>query len=73
VQDFFELRPPRAGPAAAHGPPAGVAGTTRGELRVVVPLRLVLARTTNLTVAILGMTAYRSGFTFELAIRRRAA
>ena len=40
---------------------------------MVVPLRLVLARTTNLTVAILGMTAYRSGFTFELAIRRRAA
>jgi len=34
---------------------------------------LVLARTADLAVAILGVTAYRNGFTFELAIRRRAA
>jgi hypothetical protein len=73
VQDFFELRPPRAARQRLRVPRPAWLGPPEDSLGVVVPLRLVLARTADLAVAILGVTAYRSGFTFELAIRRRAA
>ena len=72
VQDFFELRPPRAGRQRPTVPRPAWLGPPEDSLGVVVPLRLVLAHTTDLAVAILGVTAYRSGFTFALAIRRAA-
>jgi hypothetical protein len=73
VQDFFELRPPRAAGSGPRAPRPAWLGPPEDSFGVIVPLRLVLARTANLAAAILGVTAYRSGFTFELAIRRRAA
>jgi hypothetical protein len=48
-------------------------GPPEDSFGVVVPLRLVLARTAELAVAIPGATVYRNGFSFDLAIRRAAA
>jgi hypothetical protein len=72
VQDFFELRPSRAGRQRPTVRRPAWLGPPEDSLGVVVPLRLVLARTKNLAMAIPGATAYRNGFTFELAIRRAA-
>jgi hypothetical protein len=54
VQDFFELRPPRVGRQRPTVPRPAWLGPPEDSFGVVVPLRLVLARTTDLAVAILG-------------------
>jgi hypothetical protein len=73
VEGFFEGR--SRGPGR-HGPPVGRPawlGPPEDSFGVLVPLHLVLVRTADLAVAIPGATAYRTGFGFELAIRRAAA
>ena len=72
MEGFFEGRScgsgrprPRVRRPAWLGPPEDSFG-------VLVPLHLVLVRTGDLAVAIPGATAYRTGFGFDLAIRRAA-
>jgi hypothetical protein len=72
VQGFFEPRPPRRGRPLPQVRPVWL-GPPEDSFGVLVPLRLVLVRTADLAVAIPGATAYRHGFSFELAIRRAAA
>jgi hypothetical protein len=71
VSDFFEPPPPPPEPDPAHvqqppwlGPPDNVLGTA-------VPIRLVLARTEKLAVAVTDATAYPDGVLFTVAVRRR--
>jgi hypothetical protein len=42
------------------------------ELGVLVPLRVVLARTNQIAVAVVGVTAYTTGFSLTLALRSRS-
>lgn len=73
VQGFFEPRP--RGPGRPRPPdrqPIWL-GPPEDSFGVLVPLQLVLVRTADLAVAIPGATAYRTGFGFDLAIRRAAA
>jgi hypothetical protein len=46
-------------------------GAPSNELGASVPLRLVLARTDDVAVAVVGATAYSTGVEFRLAVRRR--
>jgi hypothetical protein len=48
-------------------------GPPEDSFGVLVPLHLVVVGTADLAVAIPGVTAYRNGFGFDLAIRRAAA
>jgi hypothetical protein len=67
---FFEPPPPPEPPPEAFrqppwmGPPDNVVGAG-------VPLRLVLARTEDVAVAIVGATAFPTGVLFDLAVRLR--
>ena len=73
MQGFFEPRP--RGPGRPRPPdrqPIWL-GPPEDSFGVLVPLQLVLVRTADLAVAIPGATAYRTGFGFDLAIRRAAA
>jgi hypothetical protein len=73
VQGFFEPR--SRGPGRARPPvrrPTWL-GPPEDSFGVLVPLRLVVVRTGDLAVAIPSATAYRTGFGFDLAIRRAAA
>jgi hypothetical protein len=69
---FFEPPPPPPEPREEEfrtppwfGPPDNVLGAA-------VPLRLVLARTTDVAIAVVDATAYPSGLAFVLAIRIRS-
>lgn len=73
MQGFFEPRP--RGPGRPRPPdrqPIWL-GPPEDSFGVLVLLQLVLVRTADLAVAIPGATAYRTGFGFDLAIRRAAA
>jgi hypothetical protein len=71
---FFEPPPPQERPE----PPSEVPTprpwwhAPRNEIGAPVPLRLVLARTDELAVAIVGATAYSTGASLELAVRWRS-
>ncbi|HEY6837028.1 MAG TPA: hypothetical protein VI142_11350 [Gaiellaceae bacterium] len=67
---FFEPPPPPDPPefpAIPRPPPWSQAPTN--ELGAPVPLRLVLARTDRVAVALVGAVAYTSGTAFTLAVR----
>jgi hypothetical protein len=73
MSDFFEPPPPPPEPERDEyrhppwfGPPDNVLGAA-------VTIRLVLARTEKLAVAITDATAYPEGVLFTLAVRRRRA
>jgi hypothetical protein len=68
---FFEL-PPLPEPPEAEEPevPEWVAAPSH-VLGAAVPIRLVLARTSEVAVAVLGGTAYPNGFEFKLVVRSR--
>lgn len=68
---FFEPPPPPPEPPedAYRQPPW--AGPPDNVVGAGVPLRLVLARTADLAVAIVGATAFPTGVLFDLAIRLR--
>jgi hypothetical protein len=71
VSEFFE--PPRPPPEPpAYRQPVW-AGSPENELGVSVPLSVELARTDRLAVAVLGVVAFSTGFSFHLAMRRRTA
>jgi hypothetical protein len=65
---FFEPSPPAPARQGAHRLPAW-AGPPENELGVAVPLRLVLARTEELTLALLDVVAYSTGFGLQLGLR----
>jgi hypothetical protein len=74
VQGFFELGsrgPGRPRPPVRRLGWLGLPEDSFGV--VVVPLGLVLVRTVDLAVVIPSATGYRTGFGFDLAIRRAAA
>ena len=68
---FFEL-PPQPEPPEAEEPevPEWFAAPSN-VLGAAVPIRLVLAKTSDLAVAVLGGTAYPTGFEFKLVVRSR--
>ena len=69
---FFEPppRPPR--PQEPEPPPSPQWwASPRNELGAPVPLRLVLARTDHVAVALAGATAYSTGVTLTVAVRSR--
>jgi hypothetical protein len=68
---FFE---PPEGPEPGFAPfpePSGWVEPPRNQLGGPVPLRLLLARTEDVAVMVLGGAAYGSGFEFALSIRLR--
>jgi hypothetical protein len=69
VNEFFEPPPPPPKPPV-HRLPVW-AGPPDNELGVPVPLHVELARTDTLVLAVLGLVAFSTGFSFRLAIRRR--
>jgi hypothetical protein len=71
---FFEPPPPPERPAPPFEipqPPPWLQAP-RNELGVVVPLRVVLARTDQAAVAVVGVTAYTTGVSLRLALRWRS-
>ena len=68
---FFEL-PPQPEPPEAEEPevPEWFAAPSN-VLGAAVPIRLVLAKTSDVAVAVLGGTAYPTGFEFKLVVRSR--
>jgi hypothetical protein len=69
---FFDPpRPPPERPEPEWRPPPSWLESPRNELGAPVPLRLVLARTDRVAVALVGATAYSTGVTFNLATRWR--
>ena len=73
VEGFFELRSRRPGRQRPPVRRPTWLGPPEDSFGVLVLLQLVLVRTADLAVAIPGATAYRTGFGFDLAIRRAAA
>jgi hypothetical protein len=68
---FFEPPPPVEPPPFERPEQEPWLGPPVNELGVAVPLRLVLARTDNVVVALLGAVAYSTGVSFRLAVKRR--
>jgi hypothetical protein len=65
---FFEPSPPTPPRQAAHRPPPWV-GPPENEFGVAVPVRLLLARTDELALALFDITAYSTGFSLRLGLR----
>jgi hypothetical protein len=72
VVSFFEPPPlpPEPEPDDDAFPPDWIQAP-RNQIGGPVPIRLLLARTENVAVAVLGGAAYPNGFEFRLAIRSR--
>lgn len=70
---FFEPppQPPEPPELEIPQPVPGWWGSPKNELGAPVPLRLVLARTNHVAVAVVGVTAYSTGIALTLAIRSR--
>jgi len=69
---FFEPPPPPPEPPEHEfAPPPSWLGAPQNELGAAVPLRLVLARTDRVAIALIGATAYSTGTTLTLAVRSR--
>jgi hypothetical protein len=72
VNDFFEPPPPPPEPARVYRPPPWIAPPAN-YLGSAVPLRLLLARTDSVVVAVERATAYPMGVDLTLVVRRRSA
>jgi hypothetical protein len=72
LTDFFRPPPPPDEPVPEPSQPAWL-GPPENELGVAVGLRLVLARTERVAVAVTDVTAYSSGLHFSLDVRLREA
>jgi hypothetical protein len=72
---FFEPPPPPKRPKPPPDVPPRLAwwGPPGNELGAPVPLRLVIARTERVAVAVVGAVAYSTGIEFTLDVRRRRA
>ena len=70
MSDFFELRAPPPEPPVPPPMPEWV-GPPENELGVAAPIRIEVVRLDVLAVGIIDVTAYTTGFSFRLAIRRR--
>jgi hypothetical protein len=68
---FFEAPPPVDPPPFEPVEHRPWWGPPPNELGVAVPLRLVLARTDEIAVALLDIVAYTTGLSFHLTARRR--
>ncbi|HZB86440.1 MAG TPA: hypothetical protein VE289_07755 [Gaiellaceae bacterium] len=68
---FFELPPEPEPPEAEEPEVPEWAAAPSNVLGGAVPIRLVLAKTSELAVAVLGGMAYPTGFEFKLVIRTR--
>ena len=73
--NFFEPPPPPERPEPQFEIPERKPwwGAPGNELGAVAPLRAVLARTDQVAVAIVGVTAYTTGFSMTLAVRSRSS
>jgi hypothetical protein len=69
MSDFFDLPVPPPEPEK-HRQPAWL-GPPENELGVAVPMRIVLARSADVALGVVSVTAFSTGFSFGLAIRRR--
>jgi hypothetical protein len=70
VSDFFTAPPPPE-PEPEHAQPEWL-GPPDNELGVAVPMRVVLARTREVAVAVADVVAYSTGIELGLAVRLRA-
>ena len=69
---FFEPPPPQPELPEHEAPPSSPWwDSPRNELGAPVPLRLVLAQTDHVAVALVGATAYSTGVALTLAVRSR--
>jgi hypothetical protein len=68
---FFEPPPPREIPDPEEFDEPEWFGPPRHELGAAIPLRIVLARTDQLAIAIVEATAYTNGFELKLVRRLR--
>ena len=69
---FFEPPPPPPQPPDREPPPSPPWwAAPRNELGAPVPIRLVLARTDRVAVALVGATAYSTGLALTMAVRSR--
>jgi hypothetical protein len=69
VSDFFAAPPPRE-PEPEHRQPEWL-GPPENELGVPVALRVVLARTEQVAVALIDVVAFTTGLEFALEVRLR--
>jgi hypothetical protein len=69
VSDFFQPPPPRE-PEPVPEQPRWI-GPPENELGVPVPLRLLLARTEAVALALLDVSAYSTGLEFRMEVRLR--
>jgi hypothetical protein len=72
VSDDFFGPPPPPPDREAHRQPEWM-GPPDNEVGEVVPVTVVLARTPNLALVVRSVTAFSTGFTLSLAIRRSVA
>jgi hypothetical protein len=72
VSDFFGPPPPPPPVPPEHRPPVWT-GPPDNELGTAVPVRLELARTDTLALAILGVVAFSTGFSFTFVVRHRVS
>jgi hypothetical protein len=70
---FFEPPPPPPEPPDVNYVTAPWLGPPDEEVGAPVPLRLVLARTPDVAVAVVGVVAYSTGMAFDLEVIRRTA
>ena len=75
LMSFFEPPPPpeRPEPPFEIPEPEPWWSAPSNELGAPVPLRVVLARTDQVAVAVVGVTAYTTGVSLTLALRRRSS
>jgi hypothetical protein len=71
VSDFFGPLPPPPPEPPEHRPPRW-SGPPDNEVGVPLPVRVELARTEILALAILGLVVFSTGFSFTFSIVRRA-
>jgi hypothetical protein len=69
MSEFF-APPPRREPEPDHTQPPWL-GPPENELGVPVPLRMQLARTDDVAVGLLDVTAFSTGLTFRMEVRLR--
>jgi hypothetical protein len=70
VSGFFEPPPPPPEPEPEYHPPPWIAPPAN-VLGSVVPLQLLLARTSEVAVGVAGATAYPTGLDLTVLVRRR--
>jgi hypothetical protein len=70
MSDFFDV-PVAAPEPEVHRQPAWL-GPPENELGVAVPMRIDLARSADIALGVVSVIAFSTGFSFWLAIRRRA-